>query len=97
MLTISGTSSQSHGYVVLLNELEGLRKMGVTHFRVSPQHMDMDMVAVASIYRDVLDGKLTPKEAEARLSQLSDDIPFVSGFYYAREGLSWTEHRAAAV
>ena len=95
LLTISGTSTQSHGYVVLLDELEALRKMGVTHFRVSPQHMDM--VAVTSIYRDVLDGKLTPKEAEARLLQMSDDIPFINGFYYAREGLSWTEHRAAAV
>jgi O2-independent ubiquinone biosynthesis protein UbiV len=95
LLTISGTSTQSHGYVVLLDELEALRKMGVTHFRVSPQHMDM--VAVTSIYRDVLDGKRTPKEAEAHLLQLSDDIPFVNGFYYAREGLTWTEHRAAAV
>ena len=95
LLTINGTSTMSHGYVVLLDELEALRKMGVTHFRVSPQHMDM--VAVTSIYRDVLDGKRTPKEAEARLLQLSDDIPFVNGFYYAREGLTWTEHRAAAV
>ena len=95
LLTISGTSTQSHGYVVLLNELEALRKMGVTHFRLSPQHMDM--VAVTSMYRDVLDGKCTPKEAEARLLQMSDDIPFINGFYYAREGLSWMEHRAAAV
>ena len=37
LLTISGTSTQSHGYVMLLNELEALRKMGVTHFRVSPR------------------------------------------------------------
>ena len=69
--------------------------MGVRHFRLSPQ--DIDMVRVTSLYRDVLDGKLTPQEAEARLLQRSDDIPFVNGFYYAREGLSWTEHRAAAV
>ena len=94
LLTISGTSTQSHGYVVLLNELEALRNMGVTHFRVSPQHMDM--VAVTSIYRDVLDGKRTPKEAETQLLQMSDDIPFINGFYYAREGLSWIERHAAA-
>ncbi len=93
LLTISGTSTQSHGYAVLLNELDELRKWGVTHFRLSPQ--DTDMVAVASIYRDKLDGKLSVKEAETRLQALSDDIPFVNGFYYAREGLTWTEHRAA--
>lgn len=93
LLTISGTSTQSHGYVVLLKELEAMRKMGVTHFRVSPQHMDM--VAVTSIFRDTLDGKCSPGEAEARLHSISDDIPFVNGFYYAREGLSWMEQRAA--
>ncbi len=93
LMTISGTSTQSHGYVVLLNELDALRKMGVTHFRVSPQYMDM--IAVTSLYRDALDGKCSPQEAEARLLGISDDIPFVNGFYYAREGLSWLEHDAA--
>ncbi len=93
LLTISGTSTQSHGYVVLLKELEAMRKMGVTHFRLSPQYVDM--VAVASIHRDTLDGKCSPEEAEARLQQITDDVPFVNGFYYAREGLSWMEHRAA--
>jgi collagenase-like PrtC family protease len=93
LLTISGTSTQSHGYAVLLNELDELRKWGVTHFRLSPQNMDM--VAVASLYRDTLDGKLSVKEAETRLQALSDDVPFVNGFFYAREGLTWTEHRAA--
>jgi len=93
LLTISGTSTQSHGYVVLLNELDALRNMGVTHFRVSPQHMDM--IAVTSIYRDALDGKCPADESVARLLRLSDDIPFVNGFYYAREGLSWLEHEAA--
>ncbi len=93
LLTISGTSTQSHGYVVLLKELEAMRKMGVTHFRVSPQHMDM--IAVTSIYRDTLDGKCSPEEAEARLQGISDDIPFVNGFYYSREGLSWNDNRAA--
>jgi O2-independent ubiquinone biosynthesis protein UbiV len=93
LLTISGTSTQSHGYAVLLNELDELRQWGVTHFRLSPQ--DMDMVAVSQIYRDTLDGAVAPAEAEKRLQAISDDIPFVNGFYYAREGLTWTDHRAA--
>jgi O2-independent ubiquinone biosynthesis protein UbiV len=91
LLTISGTSTQTRGYVVLLKELAALRKMGVTHFRISPQ--DMDMIAVTSIYRDALDGACAPDEAEARLLRISDDIPFINGFHYAREGLSW--NRAA--
>ena len=93
LLTISGTSTQTHGYVVLLKELEALRKMGVTHFRVSPQQMDM--IAVASLYRDTLDGKIAPDEAEARLQKLSGAIPFINGFYYAREGLTWNAKHAA--
>ncbi len=93
LLTINGTSTQSHGYAVLLNELQDLREMGVTHYRLSPQHMDM--IAVASIFRGALDGRLAAAEAESLLQALADDIPFVNGFYYAREGLSWIEHRAA--
>jgi hypothetical protein len=36
-----------------------------------------------------------PDKVEARLLQLSDDIPFINGFYYAREGLSWNAQHAA--
>ncbi len=93
LLSINGTSTMSHGYAVLLNELEALRKMGVTHFRVSPQHMDM--VAVTAIYRDALDGKCAAGEAEARLQPLTGDVPYINGFYYAREGLSWNAQHAA--
>lgn len=93
LLTISGTSTQTHGYAVLLRELDALRQMGVTHFRLSPQNMDM--IAVASIYRDALDGKSSPADAEARLKALCGGIPFINGFYYAKEGLSWIEPRAA--
>ncbi len=93
LLTISGTSTQSHGYSVLLNELDAMSKWGVTHFRISPQNMDM--VAVTSIYRDVLDAKSSPDEAKGRLRGISDGVPFVNGFYFAREGLSWAEHCAA--
>jgi collagenase-like PrtC family protease len=95
LLTINGTSTMSHGYVVLLNELDALRKMGVTHFRLSPQHIDM--ACASSIYRDTLDGKCAADEAEARLQLLTDDLPYINGFYYAREGLTWTDHRAASL
>ncbi len=57
LLTINGTQTLSNGYLVLLRELAALRAMGVTHFRLSPQHVDM--VAVARTYRAVLDHAIT--------------------------------------
>ena len=77
----------AHGYTVLFRELAGLQKMGVTHFRLSPQ--DVDMVAVAGLYRAVLDGKMTPVAALAKLKLLTKDVPFVNGFLHGQEGLAW--------
>jgi collagenase-like PrtC family protease len=87
ILTVNGTQTLSHGYGVLLGELGALQKMGVTHFRLSPQ--DVDMVGVAKIYRAVLDKKFAAKEALAKLRKLTRDVPFMNGFYYGREGLAW--------
>jgi len=93
ILTINGTSTMSNGYGVLLHELDALRTMGVTHFRLSPQAIDM--VEVARIYRDTLDGKISPAEAEAKLRPVTEPVPYVNGFYYGRVGLSWNDKHAA--
>jgi O2-independent ubiquinone biosynthesis protein UbiV len=87
ILTVNGTQTMSHGYGVLLDELGALQKMGVTHFRLSPQ--DVDMVKVAALYRGVLDKKCAAKEALAKLRKLTRDVAFVNGFYYGREGMMW--------
>jgi len=89
ILTVNGTQTLSHGYGVLLNELADLQKMGVTHFRLSPQNVDM--VQVAKLYRAVLDKKCAAKEALAKLRKLTDDVPFINGFFHGREGLTWVE------
>ncbi|MFA5040659.1 MAG: U32 family peptidase [Bdellovibrionales bacterium] len=89
ILTINGTQTLSHGYGVYMNELGALQKMGVTHFRLSPQ--DVDMVKVAALYRAVLDKKTTPKEALSKLKKLTGKTPYMNGFYYGREGLSWVK------
>jgi collagenase-like PrtC family protease len=89
ILTVNGTQTMSHGYVVLLDELAQLQQMGVSHFRLSPQ--DIDMVAVARLYRSVLDKKLAPDEAAAQLKKLSGGAPFINGFFNGREGLAWNE------
>jgi collagenase-like PrtC family protease len=89
VLTINGTQTLSNGYLVLLQELTALRRMGVTHFRLSPQ--DVDMVAVARTYRAVLDGALSPDEAANELRGLTGDVPWQNGFLHGREGLAWVD------
>lgn len=88
ILTINGTQTLTHGHAVLLAELESLRAAGVRHFRLSPQ--DLDMVAVAGLYREVLDGRCAPDAALAALRALTGDVPFINGFLHGREGLAWT-------
>jgi collagenase-like PrtC family protease len=89
LLTVNGTQTLSNGYLVLLRDLLALRGMGVTHFRLSPQ--DVDMIAVARIYRMVLDGRHAPAEAEADLRGLTAETPWQNGFLYGREGLAWVD------
>ena len=61
--------------------------MGVARFRLSPQ--SCDMVAVASVFRNLLDRNIAAGEAAARLDALSIDAPFANGFYYGKPGHSW--------
>ena len=61
--------------------------MGVHRFRLSPQ--DTDMVAVARVFRDLLDGRRQPGEAHESLAGLAGGIPFSNGFYYGVEGVAF--------
>ena len=94
LLTINGTQTMSNGYLVLLQELAALQRMGITHFRLSPQ--DIDMVAVARLHRAVLQRRLPPAEAARELRALTNDVPWQNGFLHGREGLAWVEQALAA-
>ena len=87
VLTVNGTQTLTHGHAVLLDDLDRLRGHGVRHFRLSPQ--DLDMVKVATLYRDVLDGRLEAPAALAALRPLTGAIPYINGFLHGREGISW--------
>lgn len=91
ILTVNGTQTMSHGYVVLLHELNQLQAMGVSHFRLSPQ--DVDMVEVSRLYRAVLDKKIDPDEAISQLRTMTAFVPYINGFMHAQEGMSWSENR----
>ena len=85
-LSVNGIATMSHSYGNLLQEMDALSAMGVGHFRLSPQ--DVDMVAVAALYRGVLEGEIAAEEASASLALLTGDIPHSNGFYHGIEGVS---------
>lgn len=88
VLTVSGTMTLSHGYVVLLREMKKLHKQGVTHFRLSPQAVDM--VRIAALFRAVMEGRMDPESALEKLQKTAGQVPLINGFLHAREGMSWT-------
>jgi collagenase-like PrtC family protease len=92
ILTVNGTQTMSHGYAVLLHELAALQSMGVSHFRLSPQNVDMTQVA--QVYRNVLERKLDPAEALEMLKITAGSVPFINGFWHGSEGFAWVENRA---
>lgn len=57
---------------------------GVTHLRFMPQAVDV--VAVASVFSDVLDGAMLVTEADHRLDLLSGAINLSNGFYHGAAG-----------
>lgn len=83
-LAVNGTQTLSYTYNALLPELGDLQAMGIRRFRLSPH--SIDMVAVARLYRDVLDGRLAAREARARLAEMIGEAPLSNGFYQGREG-----------
>lgn len=89
ILALNGTQTLSSGYGVLLEDLHDLQRVGVTHFRLSPQ--DVDMVQIAALYRSVLDKKETPEAALEKVKGVIGGVPIINGFYHGREGLAWKE------
>ena len=89
-LNVNGTATMSHTYCVLMAEMAELASMGVTHFRLSPQ--DVDMVAVSALYRSFIQGKIDADEATARLALITGAVPHSNGFYHGVEGVSWVGH-----
>lgn len=88
-LAINGTQTMSQTYTLLLGELADLRKMGIERFRLSPH--TIDMVAVATLFRDVLDGRLSVDEATASIRAMLKSEPLSNGFFRGVEGLSFVE------
>ena len=84
ILRVNGIQTLSESYVDLLPEVARLIADGVTHLRLMPQAVDM--VAVAQVFRDALDGRVPTGEADARLATLSGHAGLSNGFYHGTAG-----------
>ena len=83
-LAINGIQTLSHTYLNYAGELDELVKAGLTHFRISPH--SQDMVAVAQVFRDALDERMSPDEASCRFDEMGFSAPFANGFWYGKPG-----------
>jgi len=83
-LAMNGTQTLSYTLGRLTGELAELSALGIRRFRLSPHRIDM--AAVATAYRDLLDGRAEAAEAEARLDRLAPFAPAANGFWHGAEG-----------
>jgi O2-independent ubiquinone biosynthesis protein UbiV len=86
-LTVNGIQTLSHSYLNLLSELEAMKKMGITHYRLVPH--TQDMVAVAKIFREALDNLISAGKAVEKLAAVDIPAPFSNGFWHGQPGHHW--------
>ncbi len=84
-VAVNGIQTLSAGYVELSAAVAEARAAGVGIFRLMPQAVDM--VAVAALYRDLLDGRIAPGELRARLAEMTPGVEFADGYWYGRAGM----------
>ena len=62
--------------------------------RLSPH--TLDMVKIAGIFRDALDGRIAADEARQAMRALDAPGPFANGFFHGRAGHRYIEAAASA-
>jgi O2-independent ubiquinone biosynthesis protein UbiV len=88
-LSVNGTQTMSSSCLSLLNEIRDLAASGVRYFRLSPHNTNM--VEVARVFREVLDGDIDPSLGDARLTALDTGFISTNGFIHGDEG--WRQIR----
>jgi collagenase-like PrtC family protease len=83
-LVINGMQTLSYTCCNLIDEIDTLAAAGIGRFRLLP--LAIDMVAVAQVFRDRLDGRLSAEDALGRLHMLSNGLIFSNGFLHGKEG-----------
>ena len=75
----------------LLADTPVLTSLNIEGFRLMPQ--SCDMVAVAETFRNVIDGRLSFDEGQARLRNAATGAAFFNGFLHGREGVAMVPRR----
>lgn len=88
-LRVNGTQTLSEALLVATGEVEDLLARGVRRFRLAPEAVDM--VAVAWVWRDLLDARTDGEAAAARLRQMVGDRPLANGYLHGTAGAAWQE------
>lgn len=95
-LALNGIQTLSHTCQALIAELPALAAAGITRIRLSPQ--DCDMVGVARLYDDLLQGRIGDEEAKSRLSALYPGVPLSNGFIHGDAGAAFVaRNRSLAI
>ncbi|SNY93889.1 Collagenase-like protease, PrtC family [Cohaesibacter sp. ES.047] len=84
-LAVNGIQTMSYGVQLLLEELSTLAESGIGAFRLSPH--TGDMVAVAKIFRAVMNTDMEPAEARAKIAELMPEHSFVNGYIHGQPGM----------
>ena len=83
-LAVNGIQTLSHRYLELSAEIPALVTMGVAALRLSPHNLDM--IAIARAYRQLLDGRISADETFANLVELGLPQPVMNGFFHRKPG-----------
>lgn len=83
-LTLNGIQTQSARVCNLVQELPALQALGVDVLRLSPQSHHMP--ELVSLWREAIDGHLSPAEAHTRMTPLLPDQP-CNGYWHGRPGM----------
>jgi collagenase-like PrtC family protease len=93
-LAINGVQTLSDSYCSLLGEIDELARVGVRSLRLSPH--STDMAAVARLFRDTIDRRMSAREARRRLAELMPSATFSNGFLHGQPGWQCVPPRAKA-
>jgi collagenase-like PrtC family protease len=91
-LALNGVQTLSDSYCNLLRDIDELARNGVRSLRLSPH--SVDMVAVARLFRDMIDKRISAREADRRLTELVPSAAFSNGFLHGQPGWQYVSPRA---
>jgi len=83
-LAVNGIQTLSHALLDLSAEAAELMEMGIRRFRLSPHAVDM--VAIADVWRDLLDGNAGSTAAARAVAAAAGFAPRANGYYHGRAG-----------